>query len=369
MDDAEKSEVQSRESLKIGEPLPPEYDAVLNEVVTNSKSDTFIKQAREAIYYFAALDSGKELFDAEGNAVDLNAFVDMVVRFPFIRIMFLKFGPRTPTAIDATPTPANTPVVTRRTISMGNPSDSFPEWIVSKSDFTHVETDQGYPQLQSFYKNWSEAHKVKAWTGRYGIFSTYPREETPEMSDRFGSQFKGYVEVETEEAKLQEAFTKLAELKLHPHETKLFENSRMVLYWMSEPSPELAQKIKAVFAESGVPFRGPGQDSKYIKYSDDELTEDTAASNDQTLGEGGAFVEFRQESFDKTVFLKKYLQQMYRFWRNPVNPYELSFEPFINLQEGEELPENASLQVLQERSVLEVVPLASRVPMLFPGLR
>ncbi len=156
----------------------------------------------------------------------------------------------------------------------------------------------------------------------------------------------------------------LRQQKIHQHEAKFFDDSRMVMYWATEPNPVLLDAIQNTFRAHRVPLRGPGEDSQcLVRDAKAEIKLETRASNDKALGEGGDGVKFAQESYSPIQFIKNYLNQCYRYWRNPLNPYQTTFVPAFDKSGGDV----NDLKNQQERVSKKLVPMESWVPVLFPN--
>jgi hypothetical protein len=360
-------DLERKEQVILGEQLPAEYEAILKELEASSRSETFTQQAKKVIYYFYSLDEGKELVDESGKIIDLESFARLVASLHFVTLLYTKARRQATDSVQL-PQPAdasisNTNIVRRRVISMGNPDESFPEWIKSRVHRSGENNQQDFTQLNDFYQQWVAQKAKGERKGEHGLYAQFDASITPEVSSKEDAFFKGYIEVETSKEKLERAFATLSEREIHPHESKMFDGSRIVLYWTTEPTENLLAEIKQAFGDAGVTFRGPGQDSIYfVRKPDGEIETDTRASNDQALGEGGNAIDFKQDEFDKTEFLRRYLLQCYKYWRNPVNPYELSFVPVFDKQDqGDPI----DMDQVKARLTKEAVLMDSWVPELF----
>lgn len=354
--------------IKIGDELPPQYQEVINEVKRRSKSTTFAKQAELAVYYFYALDKGLKLIDTDGKPLDLEKYADLISSLHFISIMYVRQKRKSNTSPDIdqenqqTRTGGHTVIRSRVSIDLGNPETSFPNWVQARREYEAPENGE-YTQLHEFYENWVTDHSIEQEKGRHGLYASYPENYSPDVSNYKDGFFKGYVEIETDKDLLEKAFNQLRSLHIHPQTSKIFDGSRIVLYWNSDLSDQLISQIKSVFEEFGVAFRGPGQDSVGLVLNEDgSLDEEVRTSNDGALGEGGHMQDFRQTDFSPTVFLKTYLEQCYRYWRNPLDPYQLSFIPAFDKRK------NGDVSPLTEQESLylhELVVFDEWVPRLF----
>lgn len=350
-----------KDTVRYGDLLPAEYNQVIEDLTAHSASKSFTEQAKQVVYYFYALDNNKSLEDSNGTKIDLDKFAEEIASLPLVKLLYVKSSRNDSSPV---PKPTNGMVVSWRTISLGDPETSFPSWVK-----THVklgEVDRDYSDLERFYTEWKNKKALTEYKGDHGTYAVYPDEIVPPKSDKADGLFKGYVEKNTSPEQLEKAFEELAQLKIHPHETKFFDRVRMVLYWSSEANDALLEKIKSIFEKHDVPFRGPGQDSVFLLRNEKgEIKTEVRVSNDQARGEGGNSLDFDQEQFDPIFFLKTYLQQCYRYWRNPINPYTLSFVPAFDKSGGDV----SDLKVLQNRVSRELVVQDGWVLKLFKDLK
>jgi len=359
-----------KKELKIGDELPTEYREVVDGVRSRSRSTSFTEQAIETVYYFYALDTGTSLLDAEGQPVDLSHYADLIASLPLINLLFLKQQRQSSPQIEedsfsVTQKQGVQNVIRRRvSIDFGNPQTSFPSWVLThRGEQIDADADSDSQQLRQFYESWVLDNAVKQEPGRYGLYAYYPAESSPPESLSGDNFFKGYVEVETDQSSLKRAFLALRQENLHPHESKLFDGSRVVLYWHSDLTDDISRKIQTIFAENGVHFRGPGQDSYYFVLQEDgSVQNELRVSNDGALGEGGHSLEFRQDSFDPIIFLKRYLEQCYRYWRNPLNPYQISYVPAFDKRKNGDI---SPLTNQQNTVSHELVVFEEWIPTLF----
>lgn len=360
-------DLKTKEQVTLGEHLPAEYETILKELETSSQSKTFVEQAKKAIYYFYSLDEEKELVDETGRTIDLESFAELLASLHFVILLYTR-SRRQAGNMDQVQQPTDAAtlasnVVRRRVISRGNPDESFPEWIKTRVHQGEVIRDQDFTQLRDFYQQWVAQHAKGERKGQHGLYAQFDESMTPAVSSKEDAFFKGYIEVETPKAELENAFKMLAKKKVHPHESKMFDGCRIVLYWTTEPSENLLKDIKQVFKEAGVTFRGPGQDSIYfVRKPKGNIETVTRASNDQALGQGGNAIDFKQDEFNQTEFLRRYLRQCYKYWRNPVNPYELSFVPVFDKQDQSEPIDIGQLRAKLSK---EAVLMNAWVPELF----
>jgi hypothetical protein len=355
------------EPIKSDEPLPAEYQQLWDQVQALSLIPTFTRQAREVIYRWWALDTHRALVGDQGQSVELTSFADLVASLPVIRLVFYR-RTQLPAASTQPPQPhPNTkgPIIERRVVSMGNPLTSFPDWILDRVPATslanQLETNSA---LQVVYRNWVRSYANQEFKETNGVYAEYPKQFSPSKSQQWDGFFKGYVEGNTDN--LIDVLRVLADRGLHPHQTKLFEGSRLVLYWSTDLTPELTFDLQSIFQHHQVPFRGPAQDSLcLVRKHTGEIETSIRASNDQALGEGGKALDFAQSVFNPTVFLARYLQQCYRYWRNPLHPYHLSYVPAFDLTHSGEVTQ---LLALQSQLNQELIVMPGWTPKLFPDL-
>jgi len=203
--------------------------------------------------------------------------------------------------------------------------EATPLWLHNKREIS-TKNDNDFEKVANFYKNYVEKKALSIRREMNGEYADYDAEICPPYDDSLINNFKAYIE---KGADLKKLFDELETSKLHPHSSKLFDGDRLVLYWYS-PLQESEEKLKNIFGSSGVIFRGFGQDPVRL-----EVTESgnwklkVVGSSDKARGEAGGGENFFRYKYDKRNFFELYLRQMFRWGRNPLDPYKNSFVPII----------------------------------------
>lgn len=206
--------------------------------------------------------------------------------------------------------------------------EATPKWLHDQK----IEKNEGQciPQIAEFYKSYIDKKATRIHQESNGTYVEYDEENCPTMGEKILDHFKAYIETDCAHDKMENLFEELATEKSHPHTSKLFEGSRLVLYWRSQLSPELEEKIKNIFDKNEVKFRGFAQDAFKIDIEINGAQEILgSASSDQTRGEGGKGAEFYKHKYNPEKFFKMYIGQMFRYGRNPLDPYKNIFVPMI----------------------------------------
>lgn len=353
-----KIDVQNPENtsdrVRLGDQLPKHYMDILDQLPANIPN-RFINEATRVGYFMTALDQGVPLYDQNGNDLseEVEQFARTLAEAPFIDQLFYSIKPI------QNPSNRNTgQEIKRRSVSLGNPGTSLPNWLLNSRAMLEETSPDNATNLRSFYNSWVEGTAISSRKEKNGTYSDYPEHMSPQKITSPIHQFKAYVEVDANQEALEEVFSRMTKEKIHPHETKITPENRLVMYWSTAPKESLCNSIREVFYELGVAFRGFDQDSEAFVTKGREVVRKTVKSNDQAMGEDGQAVDMHQDEFNNGEFFKRYLSQCYRWWRNPMNPRLMSFVPFFKTDGQQELPERISdMMDLVVEAGLEVVEI------------
>lgn len=310
--------VSQTEGVRIGEPLPPMYDAVLAEIQPQVPVE-FKDKAQQAAYYFHALDSNKPLYDSDGNS--LSAKVDLLTdqligsAFIFLTYVHAKF-------------------------SKFNPEDALPKWVIERRN----ARPKGEPYtldeeaIERWYLDYVDQQKASLKISEDGQehyrYETGSIPDTETAKGAITNNFKVYVEGRglTDLARLQKAMENLKEKQIHPNSSKLFEGDRLVLYWHTYPTEKLGKDIRNAFSQKGVSIRGLAQDPQRILVNKDGSYKiESKTSNDGSLGEGGhnPFI-WEGKQYDPQTFFRQYIALTFYGCKDPTEPYKIGYVPVIN---------------------------------------
>ncbi len=327
------NELGDKKEITIGEPLPQEYEEVLNQI-RDDAPDGFKKRAREAAYLFWALENNAKLFDEGGESLQelkdnlakklrRSGFVGGV----FIRAQFKLFGE-----------------------DKYDINEALPHWITNisfkKSGEPFNERDEQV--IENFYQEYTQEF---ATPYKSSDRQTYHRYNTGTVSEKKQTyppvSFKMYIESRMlrNTTLIKKAMLQLTERGLHPDTTKLFEGNRLVLYWELPLHEDLAQGILEVFERYDIEYRGPAQDPKELKIEKNGVIviDNRAGSNDASLGEAGRNpFTWEEKVYDPIAFFKKYLQLVFFGAKDPIDPYRINFIPLVDNSDGK-YPERLEL--------------------------
>lgn len=342
-----KEQNQNRETIHIGDPLPEHYARPLEEI-RQIAPEGFNEQATELAYYFHALDQNRSLIDRNGNSLqeDVNRLADEIADLPSIHMVYV---------FDSLP------------LDSVAPEKALPAWVTSRETPDKLTPKTGgIPQAAKFYNEYAPKHgEGKDLT--HGRYYFYDKSMCAPSGEAPVDIFKCYIENDIPEAQMTALFEDLAESKIHPSSSKLFEGDRIVLYWNTYLSDKMSEKLKQAFEKHSVQYRGFGQDSLQVNIKENGTWKfNVRSSNDQSRGEAGGGADFSQNEYTPRKFFELYLQQMMLHCRNPLDPYRMSFVPVSgessNLQNQDKL--KGRLEEIEKRG-LDVVWYKNGVPFLF----
>jgi len=335
-------------TIHIGDPLPEHYQNPL-EQLSQVAPGGFKEQATRLAYYFYALDNNLELMDKNGRSLreEVNSLAQEIADLPAIHLVYILN-------------------------SSGNrlkgmpPEECLPQWVTKIHLENTGEPENGIPQASEFYNKYAPTHGEKE-DDQQGTYYLYDQGISPPRGESSVDTFKCYLEHDTSQSQLEATFKALAELKIHPHSSKLSEGDRIVLYWKTYLTDELSEQLAETFNINGVPYRGFGQDSSQVKIQENGSWEfNIRSSNDLSRGETGGAANFSNDKYTPQRFFELYLQQMMRHCRNPLNPYRMSFVPVIGESDTLKDQEQLKLQLAEiEKRGLDVAWYKKDVPTIF----
>ncbi len=177
----------------------------------------------------------------------------------------------------------------------------------------HVSPDQVH-HLRALYQQWGQE---QGYPLHALFFTISPKNHTVPTHE-----FKMYVAEKPllkalEQKQLPDIFRDLQAADFLPFEVKLY-NDFLVLYYSKDIRQ--AQLAEDIFGKHQVPFRGPAEDVFILRAHGEEIVVEEFDSNDQTLNR----FHFRGAYSDK-MFISNYIENCYRYGKNPAKPYETSF--------------------------------------------
>lgn len=365
-----KEQSQNNETIRIGDPLPEHYAKPLEEIRQNAPQG-FNEQATKLAYYFHALDQNRSLVDEHGNSLqeDVNHLADEIADLPSIHMVYVfdSLAKSQQEHQQQEKGSSSSHIKRRRAFDSIPPEEALPQWITSRETPDKLTPKTGgIPQAAKFYNEYAPKHgEGKDLT--HGRYFFYDKSMCPPPGEAPVDIFKGYIENDVPESQMTALFEDLAELKIHPSSSKLFEGDRIVLYWDTYLSDDLSSKLQQAFEKHHVQYRGFGQDSMQVNIEKDGKWKfNVRSSNDQSRGEAGGGAEFHDAEYTPQRFFELYLQQMMRHCRNPLDPYRMSFVPVNgesdNLQNQDKL--KTKLEEIEKRG-LDVAWYKGGVPFLF----
>ena len=343
---------EKNQEMHLGDPLPDHYQNPLTEL-KKVAPEKFIDQATRLAYYFHSLDTGTELFDQNGQSLknEVDNLADAVAQLPSVDLVYV---------FDSLPKSARSNIV--------SPEKSLPKWITQKrASIDSESTPGGIPEINKFYHEY--ALKLgKSEDLQNGKYFFYDKEICPEKSNSPVDTFKCYLEKDAKTGDLENLFKQLGEQKIHPHSSKLVsEGDRLVLYWHTNLNDEIGNKLKTIFDKNNVSYRGFGQDSIVGEIEKDgHLNFSAKYSNDQSRGEVGGAADFAHNEYSPQRFFELYLQQMFKYHRNPLDPYRMSFVTIIDQGHTPSDPEALQKEIDEiKQKGLDVVQCKYNVPVVF----
>ena len=219
------------------------------------------------------------------------------------------------------------------TLKARNPEkfpNSFPVWIIEARN--RMQEDINLPISEAViqtYDKWVIENNGVPRSESTDVYVDYSKAGNESVPRSLLSSFKCYLSKTNTPDKIVNILYSLKQQGLHPSTTKLSKDTdQLVLYWATPPNEKLISMLNSL----GV--NDIGQDSFRIVDNSDKVTVRAAASRNRSLGQGQKVVDFRQDSFDKGKFFRKYLEQCLYWWRNPADPRWMAYVPC------EALPEN-----------------------------
>lgn len=298
-----------KESLSTKETLPQPYKEALSELKENVPQE-FRDQARMAAYYFWSLDTGRKLVEG-GTSTDekVRRMADQIARSGFAQTAYIK---------------AEYPALTGESV---DPKKALPWWVNERVTRKREEPLSGeeVDNLVRFHTGYGEENGQQ-----FGAHYLY--EDGTRQIDGV-SNFKFYLERKAlkDPEKIKSALNALKEEGIHPNQSKLYDERRLVFYWRTPLEKNLQNEIEEVFEDVGICPRGPAQDPVGAEVENEGSTQYMIlASNDESLGEGMAnpFV-WREDEYDQKEFFKQYLRLTFFKAKNPAEPYKQSFIPIF----------------------------------------
>lgn len=314
-------DVVTRETIGVQEPLPVEYQTALDRIRKDTPSE-FKDQARKAAYYLWSLDSGRDLSDENGVSLqsEVDQFVKQIATTGFVNSTYVRATHKALWKDDEAVEPGRV----------------LPKWLAGKDIL--IETPLGKAKsldriktFEDFYEKYTDSFGNK-YEATHGEYTKYDRNTPPKnMGELKINNFKFYIESESlgDTINLEKALNRLSEMGLHPHESKLFEDFRLVLYWHTGPNDKLVAEIRKTFVANGLTARGPGQDTIEIKIDKTGSHKSIVRfSNDASLGSHNIYA-WKGISYNPQEFFSQYLRLCFQGGKNPTEPYKQSFVPII----------------------------------------
>lgn len=305
LENGQKSEIKvmfpikfkENEKLEADGDLPVEYALPLEKIKRQAPNE-FYEQAVKCAHIFYNLDQGK-------TGPEEDKFASELANLPSVASigLFNGFG------------------------GVGFEA-ATPKWLHGrkKEDIK----SQGIPKIAGFYEKYVEEKSDNIHKETNGVYADYDKNWCPPESESLSDNFKAYMETDCSRVELEGLFNELAYKKIHPHSSKLFEENRLVLYWQSELKEDLEKNLREVFDNHKIEFRGFGQDPLRIEIDETGNWEiKMVGSNDKSRGEAGGGGEFFKHLYNPQKFFELYLQQMFKWGRNPLDSYKNSFVPII----------------------------------------
>lgn len=311
LENGEKSEIkvcfpvkefEESEKIQTEEELPLEYTRTLVKIQEIAPKG-FYEQARKCAQLFHNLDQGKIGPGEESFATELAQLPSMVNIDVFNGWGGVGFEAATPTWLHDKKIPIEQKAITEK---------------------KHIIAD--------FYQDYVAKNSIRNEKGRHGIYANFDRNLCPPEGVGLTDNFKAYIEEEVPnfEEKMDYLFELLRDKKIHPSSSKLFEGERLVLYWNSRWDNELINNIRECFENSGVRFRGFGQDPVRIEIDENgNWTEEIAGSNDQSRGESDGGERFFEYKYETEKFFQMYIKQAFKWGKNPLDSNRISFVPIM----------------------------------------
>lgn len=258
--------------------------------------DVFRNQAREAARYIQLLDQGLEGNDR------ISRFRDQLKFSGFI-LQAIRWGH----------------------------GKALPAWLQMDLRTKPADT-QREERIGRAFAAWVDEEDFRLDIGRYGNY--YILDDSPltvPQPRQFKCYVKGDLETVIQNRKLADAFKDLRRTNLNPNKMKLFERSRLVLYYFKDVG--LSDNIRAAFRTHGLDIRGPAQDVFQIEPTlDGQIKLDFYTSNDGALGDGRhSPIEYKLTDYNQAKFLDNYLQLCIWAGKDPSEPYKTSFVYFEDM--------------------------------------
>lgn len=308
-------EIKSAETISLNVSLPKEYSDVL-EQIPESIPVEYRKKMEEAAYYFWALETGQELFDENGFSLQekvlrmANQIADSTFALSAYTPFFREPG--------------------------YDPDSVLPDWVVSRKNETdaklaHALSQEELDRIDLTYQEYLQQNANNVTKETNGIYARFTKGTPPRSEKTIGlsGQFKCYIENDSllPISNVIEALDTLTENGYHPHSCKLFEGTRLVLYWDSNLTEELEKEIRNIFEKTQVEARGMAQDPTKIIFDEDgSFTTEVFTSNDGSLGDGGhnRYI-WESEKYDKQAFFHQYLRLVTNGAKDPTEPYKIGY--------------------------------------------
>lgn len=306
-------EFSDNKDIKVGDPLPLEYQSVLDEL-DQSVPEEFRDQAQRAGYYFWSLESGKSLLDQHGNPLGENVarLADQVARSRFVWYH-------------------------QNPWQGANLREVLPVWVYTRLEKVVQMTTLSkhtLDQVAKWHKGYTEAHGKPFYAQGAQEYFHYKNGVPPQKPQSFArsSNFKIYIEEGLRNYPvLEKAFEWLRWRGIHPHATKLYDQDRFVLYWDTQPTEELVKGITQILWDRfSIYFRGPAQDPFHIVLTPGGRYEvEMRFSNDDSLGGSYDTTHWQEKQYNPRRFFQQYLKLVYQGAKRPDEPYLISFVPII----------------------------------------
>lgn len=226
------------------------------------------------------------------------------------------------------------------------PKNALPAWLFDENIRRGKYDPEKVKPIQEMYDKWANQSKFGHHKNEFGEFSEFPNQDNSiPMTHWFKVYVEGgYLKEGLGSGDLPVVLDKLTTANLNPNQMKLFEGSRLVLYFGRDIKQ--IDQIRKQFNDYGLDFRGPAQDVYEVRVEEDgSLKLDNFTSNDGGLGEGGhSVVDYKLKRYNSAEFLDNYLQLCLYAGKDPSEPYKTSFVWFVDREGKMEGDEKKKLQ-------------------------
>jgi hypothetical protein len=286
-------------------PVSPDLQKVLDGIPKNVP-EVFHHQAARVAQFITQLDNNPEFNDPE-----VQTFVKEVRDSGYISLVYIFHHSKLGRGLD--------------------PAEALPGWLQTRKNIPENIEEE----IEELFGSWVGAKGLSYQDfpdGRY--YRLKPRSQLVPLAQHY----KCYLENENllaalKEGRLQTVLENLEEKGISPYDMKLFDNSRLVLYF--DQKVESYGEADKICKTYGILVRGPAQDVFEIDVQDDgSLKERVFTSNDGALGEGGHNPRlYNVEHYAPAAFLENYLNLCLYAGKEPDEPYKTSFVYLIDKED------------------------------------